>query len=800
MHLGDGLVLDVDAYELVSNGHPVELEPQAITVLGYLVEQRHRLVSKEELLDAVWGDHFVSESALTTRIKQIRRALGDDGATQRMIRTVRGRGYQYIGPAEPSPPPTVEPAGLGDLPAERTVMIGRDKELVAASSLVFEHRLVTLLGIGGVGKTTLAAAVGRSVRGRFADGAWFVDLVPIGEGDQLARAIADTVGLSITGGDARQQLAVALAGRQALVILDNCEHLLHDVASLVDRLLDAAPSLRILVTSRTPLGLPDEQRLVVEPLPATDEAGVAMLVACAERYGVRLTAEQRSLAVEVCRRLDGVPLAIELAAAQLRHLSLRDLASRLDQRFALLRSARDDRHGNLGVVFEETWATLTPGERDTLGQLAAFPGAFSLRDLVDVLDQPEPVSLTTLGRLTDRSLVTRVPGDESRYRMLEIVRAFATESAEETQRRGRAGRFADWCLQRVGTDVTRHCLDYAGAEWCLDHFDALRAAEIMLTRDRPTDAAVLVAATGLAMHLDIGNRAAEVLTRVPAHLGRITDHGLRARLHITATFCAMAARMPAALRDHSDAAVDEARRGDDPATLGIALVANSWAYIVSDAGRALDLLAQAGTIAASGGEPRVVDLANGFRSWCLAIHRRRDEAIELAEAVVARTGMTSSYESDAAAIALVACLALDDPARAEQLYQERARRPLVRQMWANEVLHATIHAAAGAAPRTAAIITRLHAELTRSGRSAFPDVLVPIAVLALTTGDDRRARRYAAAIRCSPQPTQSLHTTCLYRQLRDRLGRKDTDPADFAIAVVANDAITWLRGLMTTDR
>jgi hypothetical protein len=261
----------------------------------------------------------------------------------------------------------------------------------------------------------------------------------------------------------------------------------------------------------------------------------------------------------------------------------------------------------------------------------------------------------------------------------------------------------------------------------------------------------------------------------------------------------MAARAPAALREHGEAAVDEARRGGHAATLGLALVLGSWAAIVSDPERALDMLAEAGMVAADSGQSRVVDLADGYRSWCLAIDRRRAEAVEIAEAVVARTGTTENYESDTAAVALITCLALTDPTTAERLYRIRADRPLVRQMWANEILHATIHAAAGDETATADIVTRLHAKLARAGQSAMPDVLVPIAVLARTLGADDRARRYTAAVRFSPRPTQSLHVTCLYRQLSDALGRVDAEPGDVLVDAVGLEALEWIGALSAGD-
>ena len=572
---------DPDAFELRRNGELVELEPQAVSLAAYLIEHRRRLISKEELLDEVWGDRFVGESALTTRIKQIRRALGDSGSAQRVIKTVHGKGYRFIGEI------AIRSAGhqgaetefdgsdagatgrpLHNLQQHRAELVGRGADLDAARASIARHRLTTMVGVGGVGKTTLSIATGHASLESFPHGVWFVDLVPVSVGDQVPLALAKAAGLSLRTGPALEQIARITEHRKMLFVVDNCEHLIEAVASAVDHLLDSTTGPRFLLTSREPLGLPDEARVIVEPLSATHSDGpaVELLEACAARFGV---AEfDRSLATEVCRDLDGLPLAIELAAAQLRHLSLEDLAARLDQRFDLLVGPRRDRHASLGAVLDATWASISDAEHEILRQLAACPGPLGLDDVIEIMDHPEHLTIASLGRLVDCSLLVRSTDPERTYRMLETVRVYARDDDPDRQP-ARLDRMADWCLERVGTDALVHAFDFGLTRWCRSHDDVLDAAEAHLAPDRPDDAALLVAAQALTMHVDDGSRAVDVLKRLDHHLDRIDDPGLRARLHITGAYGAMAARDVSLLASHGAEAVTEARRAADPSILAI---------------------------------------------------------------------------------------------------------------------------------------------------------------------------------------------------------------------------------------
>ncbi len=808
--MADDLCFDAEAFELRRNGEVVAIEPQALTVAAYLIENRNRLISKEELLDEVWGNRFVSESTLSTRIKQIRRAVGDSGTEQRVIKTVHGRGYRFIGDIVVGSPE----GGAGQVDAEtqqrnperplqnlprlRTEVVGREVQVEAAASSVDRHRLTTLVGVGGVGKTTLATAVGYEVFDAFPDGVWFVDLVPVEDVDQLVLALAKAAGLSLRTGPPLEQVASIVADRQVLFILDNCENALEGVTSTVDFLLDATSAPRFLLTSREVLGLADEARVVVDTLSTAGPTApaVELLNTCAERYGV--TDLDPTLAGEVCRELDGLPLAIELAAAQLRHLTLEDLASRLDQRFSLLAVSRSDRHASLATVLESTWASISHTERELLRQLSASPQPLGLDGLIANMDQPEETTLNALARLVDCSLLVRSRGADSRYRMLETVRLFARDSDDVDQQSARRDRLAAWCLERVGTDVTRHAFDFRLAQWCASHDGVIDAAEVHLASNRPDEAAMLIAGQGLTMHVDDGGRAADVLTRIDQHLARVNDPDLRARLHITGAFSAMAARDPSLLAVHGGAAVGEARRRNDPSILAISLVLASWSE-VRQPERALELVTEAAAIAEAAGDLRTFDLTNGYRAWNLALMRNYDEAVQVASGVLAREEDDPGYNTMSAAAALATSLAISDPRRSLEIYEHHLNRPLASSMVANELLLASAHAANADMAETARIVWSVHQRLRRSGQHSFPDVLVPVAILARALGDTDRAHAYLSAVRHSERPTQNLQVTCLYQQLRQlsKGGPVDTKAADASSTPdeVGGAALDWLTTL-----
>jgi predicted ATPase/DNA-binding CsgD family transcriptional regulator len=338
------------------------------------------------------------------------------------------------------------PGLLSNLPAQVSSFIGREVELAALRGLVGGSRLVTLTGAGGAGKTRLALRVAAGLLEEAGDEVWFADLAPIGDPDLVAVTVADVLGVRLETGRAVLEAVVeAVGGRSLLVVLDNCEHLIGTCAKLADALLRNCPNLTLLATSREPMGIDGERvyRVPSMGVPADGEdtdairssEAVRLFSDRAAQHGVMLAWDQETASVigHICRRLDGIPLAIELAAARLRMMSAGELEARLDQRFAILTGgsrAAAPRQQTLRAMVEWSWELLTDAERAVLARLSAFAGGFTLAAAEAVAAGPDvrPDEVAgLLGALVDKSLAQF--GDAGaglgRYRLLETVRQYA---------------------------------------------------------------------------------------------------------------------------------------------------------------------------------------------------------------------------------------------------------------------------------------------------------------------------------------------------------------------------------------
>lgn len=344
-----------------------------------------------------------------------------------------------------APPAAARPVNA--LPRPRTRFFGREREKAEAAELLADGGLLTLTGIGGSGKTRLALEVARE-RLSAGDGAvWFVDLAPVGDAADLARSVAAVLGLrDDQQRDVLEAIAARLQGQRALLVLDNCEHLVDAAAVLVETLLDACDNLAILATSREALGVPGEQ---VRPLRSLALAPPDDLDALRRCDAVRLFVDRGRLAVatfdvdarnapavhEICQRLDGIPLALELAAARLSLLSPEQIRARLDDRFRLLTGGRRalPRHQTLAAVIRWSYEQLPTAEQRLLSRLAVFSGGWTLAAATAVSAAPEDDVLEALSDLVSKSLVLVASDDaEARYTMLETVRQYAQDRLEES--------------------------------------------------------------------------------------------------------------------------------------------------------------------------------------------------------------------------------------------------------------------------------------------------------------------------------------------------------------------------------
>jgi predicted ATPase/DNA-binding winged helix-turn-helix (wHTH) protein len=444
--------LDLARVVLQRDGRDVKLEPQVFDVLSYLLQRRGEVVRKEELLDEIWGDRFVSESALTTRIKSVRQAVGDDGNRQSIIRTVHGKGYEFVAAVKVVQVSTTADRSVAivGLPAAVQPLIGRELLLGLLVDAFAEHRLLTLVGPGGVGKTSVAFELARIVAGNYSDGVYVVELVSVVDEDATLTAFATAIDVNLRRQSSIDDAILAmLRPRRCLLLLDNCEHLVETVAALVSRILREAPSVAIVATSREPLAVPGEHVWSVDPLSTAgasdlDESGLTSIPAVAlfvERAraadpAFAFDARTAPVVVEICRRLDGIPLAIELAAARARVVDVTEIAARLDERFGLLKAMRrgsDPRHRTMHDAISWSFDLLAPDEQELFTALSVFAGPFDLGSAEAMCPAGDALDLLT--RLTERSMlaVRRTADGGTRYELLETLREYGRTRLGDTR-------------------------------------------------------------------------------------------------------------------------------------------------------------------------------------------------------------------------------------------------------------------------------------------------------------------------------------------------------------------------------
>jgi predicted ATPase len=460
-------------------------------------------------MSRVWPGTVVEEHNLQFQISTLRKALGKN---RDFIKTISGRGYRFVAditiPAAPEEAPSnagAAPAApcrdlppATNLPAPTSDLIGREAHLSEVAGLVAAHRLVTLVGVGGIGKTRLSIELGRHLLPEFPDGVWLAELGPLSDPELVLPTIATVLGLG--GGPASpERLAAALASKHLLLILDNCEHVIDAAARAAEAFLRANVLLQVIATSREPLRAEGE---CVYPVPSLDvpadgaedveealqHSSVRLFIARARAAGARLLLDAAIVAAtaSICRRLDGIPLAVELAAARATALGVDGVAARLDDRFSLLTHGRRTalaRHQTLRATFDWSYELLPEPERLVMRRLAIFAGGFTLPAAGAVAGD----SGNAEGEITDRVLglaakswiVTDMRGTEPRYRLLETTRAYAleklTECAEVEATASRHAEFIRDLFERAKTEqATRPAAEWFAAY--VSWIDDVRAA------------------------------------------------------------------------------------------------------------------------------------------------------------------------------------------------------------------------------------------------------------------------------------------------------------------------------------
>ncbi len=592
--IGSCFRLDLESGVLLHDGKPTSLGPRAIALLRALVGRAGQYVSKSDLLDAGWPHDQVNEGNVAVQVLAIRRTLTQGGGDA-WIETLPRRGYRFLGPVKKLTSHTSPSEGRGSsLPPTQTSFVGRERELVEIKRLLPSRRLLTIVGPGGIGKTRLALQVANEVVDAYRDGVWMADLVPLRESSLVPATVSQLLGVAERPGkSSTEALCAYLKSRQVLLILDNCEHLVDACARLVDAILRNTKDITIIATSREPLRLSDEQSYVLQPLSLPEpkfrdtipnSEAVQLLVERVRQQlpHFELTPERAPVIAEICLHLDGIPLALELAAARTRSLSVEQINARLADRFRLLTNGSRavlPRHQTLRAALDWSYDLLAEDERVVLRRLSIFPGTFTVEAATAVASDgriDEHAVIDLVSQIVSRSLVIAdTAAARTRYRLLETVRAYALEKLEESGE-------SDGCLQhhaRFFRDMFERGSDdwqMPDPEWRATYLPELanvRAAfDWALGPSGENDIAIDLAGVSGSLWTALG-LFGEGVQRLEAAMARIKpDTSDRAQARLLLWLGRLLDETPARARTLLERALDLYKKLGDPVGVGLSLV------------------------------------------------------------------------------------------------------------------------------------------------------------------------------------------------------------------------------------
>jgi predicted ATPase/DNA-binding winged helix-turn-helix (wHTH) protein len=466
---------------LLEDDSPVRLGSRALDILTALVESAGEMVSKNDLIARVWPSTFVDENTLRVHISGLRRALGDGQPGRRYLANIPGRGYRFVAPITRSQSESLSAgsaaitADAHNLPVSQSRVVGRADVIRALRVQLPKWRFVNVVGEGGIGKTTVALALAEALLPAYQDGVWLVDLAPIDDLRMVPVAACSALGLAVQADDAVSRLSDFVRDKRMLVVLDSCEHVVEAAAVLSEQLLSAAPGVHILATSREPLRAEGERVYRLSPLDSPTASSditaaealafpaVQLFVerAAAILDGFELSDTDAPVVADICRKLGGMALAIEFAAARMDAFSVQQLSVLLDDRFRILkqgkRTARP-RHQSLAAALDWSYEFLPEVERIVLRRLSVFAGAFTLESALAVAGHNGTDVVEGVANLVAKSLISAdVSGPIVQYRLLDTTRAYAM------QKLIKAGEFEDRARRHA-----RHHFDWfkrAEAEW-----------------------------------------------------------------------------------------------------------------------------------------------------------------------------------------------------------------------------------------------------------------------------------------------------------------------------------------------
>jgi predicted ATPase/DNA-binding winged helix-turn-helix (wHTH) protein len=429
----------------------VPLGGRAYEILIALLENPGAVVGKAELIARVWPDVTVDEGSLRVHLSALRKALCDGQFGDKYIASMQGLGYRFVAPVTRLPvdrEASSASTGRSNLPPALSRMVGRDAVVLEIQATLRTERLMTIVGPGGIGKTTVALSVGHGVLADRSGAVFFVDLSTVSDKEHVFGAIASAIGLDPRSAGRRDVLLDFLRPQRALIILDNCEHLIEDVAEVADSILQGASEVRILVTSREALKVAGEDVLRLAPLEYPPEqpgltASVVLEYPAAQLFAERVSArggrfslgdDEAPMVAEICRELDGIALAIELAAGRAAVFGVRDTVAKLGSRLDLLKFGRrtaDPRHRTLKATLDWSYGHLSEVEQVVLRRVSIFIGHFSLEAALAVAEQ-EGICRSEVDdaveSLVNKSLISAWPTRRGMlYRLLDTTRSYALE-------------------------------------------------------------------------------------------------------------------------------------------------------------------------------------------------------------------------------------------------------------------------------------------------------------------------------------------------------------------------------------
>ena len=555
--------LDVVRRQLSNGTTVIPVKPRAFEILTLLIQRAGTVVEKRELMNAVWPGLSVDDANLRVHIAALRRLLQKHPDEQPYIVNEAGRGYRFVVPVRRhggNPPADSNPQGQekkSRLPVRLTRVIGRCDLVERLTADLAYNRCLSIVGPGGIGKTTVALSLANQICSNYADGVTFVDLAPLRQADLLPNTVALAIGIPVRSEDETESLLAFLGDQRSLLILDNCEHVIDVVAPLIERICRAAPCLHIVATSREDLAIEGERIHRLVPLaspPASEEGLEAISLYPAVQLFVeratshvdtfRLTPDNAPQIADICRRLDGLPLALELAAGSLDTFGIEGLARGLDDRFQLLTRGRRTalpRQKTLRLTLDWSHDLLTAEERKALRRLGCFTGSFTFAAAQGTVCDASltPATLVSaIANLVSKSLVTAETDQKIiRYRLLDTTRAYALEHlAASGETIALAARHANW-YRRMLDEAREQAMDRSLSYLALDLDNVRLALNWAFSPGGDRDIAIGLTLAAAALFIDLG-LLVECLswTRRALACLRPTDRGTRTEMELNINY------------------------------------------------------------------------------------------------------------------------------------------------------------------------------------------------------------------------------------------------------------------------